>query len=65
MGTAVSDLVARVEAMAKRAKSKAEENRARMPTVAAWVDDARRAFGADQVRVIWASEGGVTIGSRQ
>ena len=45
------------EAMAERAA----ENRRRMPVVTAAVDQYREVFG--DVRVAWASEGGVTIGS--
>lgn len=41
----------------------AAENRRKMPTVTAWVDDARNVFGGD-VKVVFASEGGVTFGER-
>ncbi len=40
-----------------------------MPTVAAWIDDLREVFGADainpQLRHIYASEGGRTIGQEK
>lgn len=39
-----------------------EQNRTRMPAVAAFVDAMRDAFGADQVKVIYASENGLTFG---
>ena len=43
------------------AREKAEENRKRMPTIAAWVDEARAIFG-DDVKVLYASENGRTVG---
>lgn len=39
-----------------------EQNRLRMPTVAAFVDAMREAFGVDQVTVTYASENGYTHG---
>ena len=43
-------------------QAKAEENRRRMPVVTAWVDEARAIFG-DDVKVVYASEGGIMMGS--
>lgn len=40
----------------------ASANRAAMPTIAALVDAAREAFGADQVTVVYAAEDGVELG---
>ncbi len=66
------DLFARVDAMRQKAaereaarleaqRQKAEDNRRRMPTVAGWVDQYRKVFG-DEVKVVYACEGGVTVG---
>ncbi len=63
MGSAVSDVVKRVQAMAEKARAKSEENRKKMPAVAAFVDEMKAAFGADQVRVTFASENGVQLGT--
>lgn len=41
-----------------------QRNRERMPTVAAFVDAMREAFGHDQILVNWASENGHEIGNR-
>lgn len=60
----MSELIAKVEAMRQKALKKAEDNRRRMPTVAAWVDDAKKHFGADQVKVGFASENGITLGDK-
>lgn len=40
----------------------AEENRRRMPTIAAWVEETRSVFG-DDVKVIHASENGIVRGA--
>ncbi|MGL4647935.1 MAG: hypothetical protein ACRC1H_00900 [Caldilineaceae bacterium] len=37
---------------------------ANLPTVAAWHKDLAEAFGRDQVRVVFAAEGGHAIGRR-
>ena len=66
------DLFSRVELMrqqsAKREAAlleaqgqKADDNRRKMPTVAGWVDQYRKVFG-DEVKVVYACEGGVTVG---
>jgi hypothetical protein len=39
-----------------------DQNRAKFPAVTRVVDSFRDAFGADQVRVVWAREGGNEIG---
>ena len=68
-----NNLFARVDSMRSKSaereadmkaarQAKAEENRRRMPTVAAWVDEARAIFG-DDVKVVYASEGGIMMGS--
>lgn len=56
----MSDLFAKVEALRAQASARAAENRRRMPTIAAWVDEAKAVFG--QVTVAYASEGGITQG---
>jgi hypothetical protein len=56
----MSDLFTKVEAMRSQAAAKAEENRRRMPQVAAWVDGIKAVF--DQATVTYASEGGITLG---
>lgn len=43
--------------------SERERNRERMPLTAALVDEYRRVFGADQVRVRYASENGFEVGT--
>jgi hypothetical protein len=43
--------------------SERERNRERMPLTAALVDEYRRIFGADQVRVRYASENGFEVGT--
>lgn len=43
-------------------KSAAEENRRRMPTIAAWVEETRAVFG-DDVKVGHASESGIVRGA--
>ena len=43
-------------------KSAAEENRRRMPTIAAWVESDRDVFG-DDVKVVYASENGIVRGA--
>lgn len=43
-------------------KSEAEENRRRMPTIAAWVEEDRAVFG-DDVKVGYASESGIVRGA--
>lgn len=40
-----------------------EQNRAAMPTIAGVVDDFRAVFG-DEVRVLYAAEGGRVVGKR-
>lgn len=60
----MSDLFAKVEALRASSAARADENRRRMPTVAAWVDEAKEVFGADQVTVAYASEGGLTMGRK-
>lgn len=42
--------------------SEREKNRERMPQCAALIDEYRRVFGADQVRVRYASENGFEVG---
>lgn len=72
----MSDMFSRVESMRKQAadrdaenaavrQKQAAEHRRKMPTVSSWVDEAREVFGADNVKVVFASEGGVTLGQRQ
>lgn len=56
------NMLQQVEAMAAKSRSKAEENRRRMPKTAEVVDTFRDAFGADSVRVIWAKENGIEVG---
>lgn len=58
----MSSPLEKVAAMREQARSRAEENRRRMPTVAAVVDAFKAAFGADQVTVAYASENGITLG---
>lgn len=58
----MNDLQQKVAAMRDQARSRAEENRRRMPTVAAVVDSFKAAFGADQVTVAFANENGITLG---
>ncbi len=41
-------------------EERAAENRARMPTVAAWVDE----YAQWGVKVVYASEGGHTVGAQ-
>ena len=60
----MSDLIAKVEAMRRKDQDRARENRRRMPTVAEWVDETKEAFGADQVRVGFAQENGITLGTK-
>ena len=45
--------------------SEREKNRALMPSVTAFVDDMRNAFGADQVVVTYARENGVERGKQK
>lgn len=70
--TVKPDLFARVDAMRQKTaereaalleaqRRKADDNRRRMPTVAGWVDQYRKVFG-DEVKVVYACEGGVTVG---
>lgn len=47
-----------------RDAERAEENRRTMPTVTAFVDEMKAAFGADQVRVTYASENGRAMGRK-
>lgn len=42
--------------------SQRDANRKTMPTVTAFVDAMRAEFGADQVKVFYAREGGVELG---
>lgn len=69
----MADVFAMVEAMRRKdaakeaerirlAAERAAENRRRMPGVTAVVDEYREVFG--DVRVVWAKEGGVEIGSK-
>ena len=69
----MTDLFDRVEQMRQQdaakeaerirlAAERAAENRRRMPWVTAAVDQFREVFG--DVRVVWAKEGGVEIGSK-
>lgn len=60
------DMFAAVESMRQSAAEKqrvaAEENRRQMPTVAKWIDATRDAFPG--AKVVFASEGGRTVGER-
>lgn len=42
----------------------AAENRVKFPQVAAIVDEFKEAFGADQVKLIWAQEAGHEVGNK-
>lgn len=42
--------------------SERERNRERMPQCAALVDEYRKVFGVDQVRVVYARENGIEVG---
>jgi len=42
----------------------AAENRANFPFAAAIVDELKEVFGADQVKLIWAEEGGREVGKK-
>lgn len=57
---------AEIAAEAKReaAKTKAEENRRRMPVVASVVDEFKSVFGDDQVTVTYAKEGWIEMGKK-
>lgn len=57
----LSGLHTKVQWMQHKARSQKEENRARMPKVAALVDSFREEFG-DGVKVLYASENGCTVG---
>lgn len=63
LGQQQTDLQKKVEAMRYKAAGRREENRARMPKVAAFVDMFKDAFG-EHVKVIYASENGITLGTK-
>jgi hypothetical protein len=44
--------------------TKTTNNRNKMPVIAAVVDEFRALFGDDQVKVTYASEGGIELGAR-
>jgi hypothetical protein len=44
------------------AKTSKNANQAKAPQCAAFVEDMRKAFGADQVTVLWVKEGDFEIG---
>lgn len=58
------DPVARVEALAAKAAERARQNRERFPEMTKVIDMFKRAFGADQVRVIYVREGDQEMGTR-
>jgi hypothetical protein len=58
----MSQLVERVQAIAAKARSKADENRRRMPKVTAIVDMFRAEFGPG-VTVTYAEENGIRLGT--
>ena len=63
LGERMAAIKAKSNDSAREARdAQAAENRRRMPTVTQWVDGMREEFG--DVRVVWAKEGGVEIGSR-
>jgi hypothetical protein len=59
--SSVSRPAGTVEEFAQQTNAMREENRAKFPTVAAWVDDLRAAFG-NGIRVICAVENGHSRG---
>ena len=58
------DPVARVEALAAEAAERARKNREQFPEMTKVIDMFKRAFGADQVRVIYVREGDREMGTR-
>ena len=58
------DPVARVEALAAKAAERARKNREMFPEMTNVIDMFKRAFGADQVRVIYIRENGHEIGKK-
>ena len=58
----MSDIVEMLRADRAKAEARARRNRDQFPGVTAIVDELRSAFGADQVKVRWASENGREVG---
>lgn len=58
------DPVARVQALAAEAAERACKNREMFPEMTKVIDMFKRAFGADQVRVIYVRENGHEMGTR-
>ena len=46
-------------------EGRAQRNRERMPGVAAMVDELTAAFGQGQIKVLWAREGDIEVGTKQ
>lgn len=60
----LTDLQSKVLAMQNRERSRREENRARMPVIAAFVDSIKAEFG-EGVKVLFAKENGYAVGTTQ
>jgi hypothetical protein len=54
----------KLAALGSKKDAAAEDNRRSMPIVAAFVDEMKAAFGADQIRVTYAFENGREVGKK-
>lgn len=59
-----NDPVTKIQALVEHAQERASRNREDFPQVSAFVEKLKAAFGADQVRVIYAREGGKEQGRK-